>query len=643
MPAANARKMGNTSLIDRIQNPADLRKLALDELKTLSSEIRQRIIEVVSVRGGHLSSSLGAVELCIALHYCLNTPEDRIVFDVGHQAYAHKIITGRNRQFSRLREYGGISGFPNCFESEYDTCCPGHSSDAVSLALGLAEARRLRGTKERIAAVIGDGSLTGGMCFEALNQAGHLGTDILVVLNHNEMSIAASVGALSSYLNKIMSLPIYNRIRGEIVQFLAKSAMGEKIAPHLRKLEEVIKGIVVPGIFFEELGFRYFGPFDGHNLDTLVPALKNILEIKGPKMLHVVTKKGKGWRFAEESPERFHSAPPFDVSTGTFVVKKDAPAEETFTAVFSRKIAEIGERNPAVVTLTAAMPLGTGLHLFQQRFPGRFFDVGIAEAHAAGFAAGLSQRGLKVFVAIYSTFLPRAYDQLMQNISLPQNSVVFVLDRAGIVPDDGPTHQGIFDIAYLRTIPGCVIMAPKGKEELEQMLDFSVGCASPCFIRFPKDTAKSFSANAPLRFKQSEVLAEGEDVCIIAAGTMCVQALEARERLAGEHVSVGVMNPRFLKPFDEESILACAQRCRTFVTIEDGIVEGGFGQAVLGFLNRRGLLSKVRVLTIGLPTEPVSVGKRDVLFKKYGLDTESLCRTIKKFLGQPKTYEQAAY
>lgn len=643
MPTGNAKEMGNTSLIDRIQKPADLRKLALGELKTLSSEIRQRIIEVVSAQGGHISSSLGAVELCIALQYCLNTPEDRIVFDVGHQAYAHKIITGRNRQFSRLREYGGISGFPNCFESEYDTFCPGHSSDAVSLALGLAEARRLRGTKEKIAAVIGDGSLTGGMCFEALNQAGHLGADMLVVLNHNEMSIAASVGALSTYLNKIMSLPIYNRVRGEIVHFLAKSAVGEKIAPHLKKLEEVIKGIVVPGIFFEELGFRYFGPFDGHNLDVLIPALKNIMEIEGPKILHVVTKKGKGYRFAEEAPERFHSAPPFDVATGAFVVKKDAPAEETFTSVFSGKIAEIGARNTTVVTLTAAMPLGTGLHLFKQRFPGRFFDVGIAEAHAAGFAAGLSQKGLKVFVAIYSTFLPRAYDQLMQNIALPRNNVVFILDRAGIVPDDGPTHQGIFDIAYLRTIPGCVIMAPKGKEELEQMLDFSVECASPCFIRFPKDTAKSFSVNAPLRFKQSEVLAEGEDAFIIAAGTTCVQALEVRERLGREHVSIGVMNPRFLKPFDEESILSCARRCHNLVTIEDGIAEGGFGQAVLGWLNSKGMLSNVRVLTIGLPTEPVGVGKREFLLKKYGLDTESLCRTIKKFLGQHKTYERAAY
>jgi 1-deoxy-D-xylulose-5-phosphate synthase len=499
----------------------------------------------------------------------------------------------------------------------------------------------LRGSKEKIVAVIGDGSLTGGMCFEALNQAGHILSDLLVVLNHNEMSIAASVGALSNYLNKIMSLPIYNRIRGEIGQFLTKSAMGEKIAPHLRKLEEVIKGIVVPGIFFEELGFRYFGPFDGHNLDVLIPTFKNILEIEGPKIVHVITKKGKGYRFAEEAPERFHSAGPFDISSGEPASEEKTAGEETFTAVFGRKIAEIAGHHSNVAAVTAAMPLGTGLHIFQRHFPERFFDVGIAEAHAAAFAAGLAGKDFKVFVAIYSTFLQRAYDQVMQNIALPQARAVFVIDRAGVVPADGPTHQGIYDIAYLRTLPDCVIMAPKGKEELEQMLDFSLGCAQPCFIRFPKDIAKSFPVNPSLRFREAELVAEGDDLVIIAAGTTCVQALEVRRRLARENLSVGIINPRFLKPFDEECIIKQAERCRAVVTLEDGIIEGGFGQAVLGFLNRKGLLSKIRVLNLGLPTEFVGIGKREELFKQYGLDAESLSRSIKQFLQQPKTYEQA--
>lgn len=619
-------------MLNTIHSPADLRALPIADLPSVCNEIRQRIVDVVSRKGGHLSSSLGAVELCVALHYCLNTPEDMILFDVGHQAYAHKILTGRNQSFEHLREAQGISGFPNCFESEYDPFCSGHSSDAVSLALGLAEAKRLKKSRERVVAVIGDGSLTGGMCFEALNQAGHLGSDMLVVLNHNEMSIAASVGALSNYLNKIISKPIYNRIRHDIVHFLMKSSVGEKIAPHLKKLEEVLKGIVIPGIFFEEIGFRYFGPFDGHDTAHMTATIKNILEIEGPKILHVITKKGKGYHYAEKEPERFHSAGPFNKETGQFISSKTKGAEESFTAVFGKALVELGAQHPHVCAITAAMPLGTGLQQFSEKFPKRFFDVGIAEANALGVAAGLSKQGFKVFVAIYSTFLQRAYDQLIENVALQKRDIVCIIDRAGVVGEDGPTHHGILDIAYTRTIPDVVIMAPKGKEELEQMLEFSVGCKQPCFIRFPKDTAPSYESHSMVQFQQAEILAEGEDVLIIAVGTLCRQALEAQKQLKKEQISAAVLNPRFLKPFDEAAIRSMAERCKHVVIAEDGVTDGGFGAAVVEFFNRGGLLSQIQVVTLGFPSAFIPCGKREALLAQYGLDSAGMIKAVHRMI-----------
>ncbi|MDD4895009.1 MAG: 1-deoxy-D-xylulose-5-phosphate synthase, partial [Candidatus Omnitrophica bacterium] len=453
--------------LENINSPQDLKKISLEQLSVLADEIRKRLIEVVSCTGGHLASSLGAVELTIALHYCLDTPRDKIIWDVGHQSYAHKILTGRNKDFATLRQYQGISGFPAKDESAYDTFTTGHSSTAVSLALGLAVARDCMGKENnfKVAAVIGDGSLSGGLCFEGLNNAGHLKKDLVIILNTNELSIAPNVGALSTYLNKLISLPIYNRFKSSLENF-AKSRLpkGNRLIKIANKFEEGLKGLFVPGMFFEELGFRYFGPLDGHNLQTLIPRLKNILDIKGPLLIHVVTKKGKGYLHAENGPVKFHSTCPFEIDTGKAKAKGQRP--KTYTEAFSNKLVELAKEDTRITAITAAMPEGTGLDKFRDLYPDRFFDVGIAESHAVCFSAGLAREGLKPVVAVYSTFLQRAYDQIIECISLQGLGIILAVDRAGIVGEDGATHQGIFDIAFLRNIPSLVLMAPKDGQEL---------------------------------------------------------------------------------------------------------------------------------------------------------------------------------
>ena len=473
--------------LESVNSSADLKKLNTGQLGVLAQEVRKRMLEVVSSTGGHLASSLGAVELTIALHYCLDTPQDKIIWDVGHQAYAHKILTGRNKDFATFRQYGGISGFPSRDESVYDTFTTGHSSTAVSLAFGLACARDNLPHEEyfKVVAVIGDGSLSGGLCFEGLNNAGHFKKDILVVLNTNELSIAPNVGALSTYLNKIISLPVYNRFKESLENFVKSRIPGpSRILRLANKFEEGLKNLFIPGMLFEELGFRYFGPFNGHDLEVLIPALKNILNIKGPRLLHVITKKGKGYPPAENEPVRFHSIGPFAVATGKPLVG-EKPAK-TYTEVFSETLVELAKNNPKIVAVTAAMPEGTGLDKFRDLYPERFFDVGIAESHAVCFAAGLAKGGLKPIVAIYSTFLQRAYDQIIEEVALQNLGVVFAIDRAGIVGEDGVTHQGIFDIAFLRHIPNLVVMAPKDAQELEKMLAFAVNLDKPVAIRYPK-------------------------------------------------------------------------------------------------------------------------------------------------------------
>lgn len=612
-------------MLESIRSPRALRRLSVEELSTLAAEIRHKIIGVVSKTGGHLASSLGTVELAIALHYCLDTPRDKIVWDVGHQAYTHKILTGRNENFECLRQFGGITGFPCKDESEFDPFTTGHSSTAVSLALGLACARDILPEKDyfRAVAVIGDGSLSGGLCFEGLNNAGHLKKDLLVVLNTNEMSIAPNVGAMSTYLNKLISLPIYNRFKNSLDNFIsARIPRGSRILKLANKFEEGLKNLFVPGMVFEEFGFRYFGPFDGHNLSTLIPSLRKILQIKGPVLLHVITKKGKGYSPAEEEPVRFHSAAPFEVGTGKGIIKSGSK-QKTYTQVFSETIASLAAKDKKIVAITAAMPEGTGLDKFRDLYPNRFFDVGIAEGHAVSFAGGLAREGLKPVVAIYSTFLQRAYDQIFECVTLQDVGVVFCLDRAGVVSDDGATHQGVFDIAYLRNIPNMIIMAPRDATEFEDMLGFAVGLGKPVVLRYPKDVAPVLDVSrAPLALGKSEVFGQGKDFALIAFGSMVKPALEAAELLRAGGIDGAVINARFAKPLDEVLLKEIAQKVKHVFTVEDGVLDGGFGSAVKEVVD-------VPVVRLGLPDEFLPCGKREFLLEKYGLSAQGIAHTIK--------------
>ncbi len=602
--------------LDSINSPQDLKKLNIHQLGQLCAEIRGRVIEVVSKNGGHLASSLGAVEIITALHYCLNLPKDAIVFDVGHQAYTHKILTGRNSRMDSIRKFGGLSGFPTHSESIYDVFTVGHSSNAVSLALGLSA-----GNNSKTAALIGDGSLSGGLCFEGLNNAGHLKKDILVVLNTNELSISPAVGAVSVYLNKIISQPLYNRFRESLERFIGERLpKGKFILKLADKFEKELKGFFVPGMFFEELGFRYFGPLDGHNLEILIPTLKNLLTFKGPILLHIVTKKGKGYLPAEKEPVRFHGTGPFDVQSGRPL---KAPQEESYTDVFSRKMVCLAQKNKNIVAITAAMPEGTGLDKFRDRFPERFFDAGIAEAHALCFAAGLAKKGKIPVMAVYSTFLQRGYDQLIEDIALQQVPVVICIDRAGISGEDGVTHQGIFDIVYLRGIPHLTVMAASSGEELEGMLEFGVGLGAPCAIRYPKSAVScQLSAVSKIGLGKAQVLREGKDAVIIALGAMVGPALEAAEALKKENIGLCVVNARFIKPLDRELFLDLAGRFKCLITIEDGILDAGFGSAVQESVNRP-------LLRLGLPCEFVEHGSRSQLLEKYGLDVKGIVQSIR--------------
>jgi len=611
-------------MLEYINSPKDLKKISIEKLGELAAEIRHRIISVVSKTGGHLASSLGAVELAIALHYCFNAPKDIIIWDVGHQAYAHKLLTGRNKKFNYLRQYGGIAPFPNAIESEYDPFTLGHSSTAVSLALGMAKARDIRKTKEKIIAVIGDGSLTGGMCFEALNQAGHLKSDLIVVLNTNDMSISQSVGALSSYINKIISLPVYNRLKDAMENFmkLRIPKIGPRLAKVAERFEEFIKGMIIPGIFFEELGFRYFGPFDGHNLELLINNLRNISLLEGPILFHVITVKGKGYQPAEKFPEQFHSASAFDISTGS-LQSTSTPA--TYTSVFGEHLIELAKRNNKIIAITAAMATGTGLAKFSQIYPRRFFDVGIAEEHAVGFAAGLAKGGFRPFVAIYSTFLQRSYDQIAEEVCLQNLPIVLCIDRAGLVGEDGPTHHGVFDIVYLRTLPNIVIMAPSNKEEFKLMLDFALGYNGPIAIRYPKDIAVDFNgAASPIQLGKVEIISKGKDIALLALGSMVEIARQTRDLLLENGLNPTVVNARFVKPLSKDCIIELAQTHKYIFTFEEGSLEGGFGSGVLELLEQEKLLNKIEIYRFGLPCEFITFGPRSKLLQLYGLSPEQL-------------------
>ena len=632
-------------LLNQINSPKDLKKLPIEKLPELAEEIRQEIIKVICNTGGHLASSLGAVELTIALHYLLNAPTDRILWDVGHQAYAHKILTGRRARFGTIRQLGGLSGFPNKNESPYDIFTVGHSSTSISNALGLITARDLKNKNDKVAVVIGDAALGGGMAFEALNHAGHLKKNLLVILNDNELSISPTVGALSKYLNRILTNPLYNRIRKDSEALIKKvPKFGYKAYKAAKRFEEGLKNLLTAGIVFEEMGFRYFGPIDGHDINLLIEILKKVIELKEPVLLHVLTKKGRGYKYAEECPEKFHSASPFEVDTGIKKVMSDGEIQfvkgRTYTDVFGEYLVEVAKKSDKVVAITAAMPDGTGLSEFAKLFPDRFFDVGIAEQHAVGFAAGLARGGYKPIVAIYSTFLQRAYDQIIHDVALQDLPVVFCLDRAGLVGEDGPTHHGLFDLSYLRHIPKMVVMAPKDTEELRLMIDFAVQYNNgPIAIRYPRGAEEKQKTTVPsdarmmpkIELGKTEVLRKGKHAVIFALGSMVCLGQEAASVLDKEGINTTVINARFVKPLDEELLMDLSKRIKLFFTLEEGVVDGGFGSAVLEFFEMEKIWD-VKVKRIGLPSAFIEHGSREQLFRRYNLTPEGIVAIIKENL-----------
>jgi 1-deoxy-D-xylulose-5-phosphate synthase len=614
-------------LIEQIKSPADLRKLSLAELPALAAEIREEILKTVSQTGGHLASSLGAVELVMAAHYVFDTPADKVIWDVGHQTYAHKIITGRLKRFSTLRQFGGLSGFPNKEENpDYDLFTCGHSSTSISTALGLVAARDLGAGREKIVAVIGDASLAGGMAFEALNHAGHANKDMIVILNDNERSISRSVGALSRYLNRIIANPAYNRIRKDVEKLVKRiPRFGFRAYRAARKLEEGLKNLLIPGMIFEEMGFRYFGPIDGHNITQLVWALRNLKDLNEPVLIHVMTKKGRGYKPAEDDPSSFHSTGPFDVATGR---KPGIDSPVTFTDAFSEKILELAHKDHRIVGITAAMIDGTGFNKFASVFPDRFFDVGIAEEHAVGFSAGLARGGFRPVTAVYSTFLQRAYDQIIHDVCLQGLPVVFCLDRAGLVGEDGPTHHGAFDISYLRHIPNLTFMAPSTPDELKAMLELAVTLNGPAAIRYPRGPALSDRApGMPIEVGKAEVLKSGKDIAIIAIGSMAGAAMETSMLLSRKKIDAMVVNARFIKPLDEPLLIDIFKDIKKVVTIEDGVLDGGFGSAVLELVERSAVKG-VKVRRFGLPDKFIEHGQREELFSKYNLTPQAICDVI---------------
>jgi 1-deoxy-D-xylulose-5-phosphate synthase len=617
------------SMLDNIKSPRDLKVLRRDELAGLAEEIRGLMINTVSNTGGHLAPSLGAADLIIALHYCLDTPTDKIIFDVGHQAYAHKILTGRKDRFHTLRQKGGISGFPNAQESEYDLFTVGHGSTSISTALGVCCARDLQKTDEKIVAVIGDGSLGGGMAFEGLNHAGQLKKDIIIVLNDNEFSISPSVGAFSRYLNRVITNPVYNRVRSDVERLIRRvPKLGFRLASSAKRLEEGLKNLLVPGIIFEEMGIRYFGPVDGHNIPAMIEVINNILPLQGPRLIHVVTKKGKGFKFAEKAPSKFHGIAPFDTEDGTSHVS----GESSFTKSFGEKIIELASNDSRIAAITAAMPEGTGLGQFEKLFPSRFFNVGMAEAHAVGFAAGLARKGLVPVVAIYSTFLQRAYDQIIHDIALQNLHVILCLDRAGIVGEDGATHHGSFDISYLRHIPNLALLAPKDITEFELMLEYAVMHKGPIAIRYPRGGPinKSYN-NAPQKIEsgKAEMLRAGNDFAVFAIGDMVLPALEAAHMLSKDNIHVEVINLRFVKPIDSDTILRTAKRVKNILIVEDNALQGGAGSAVLEVLSDHSVTAEVKRL--GIPDNFMAHDTRLALLDSLGLSADGIAGKIRKW------------
>ena len=619
------------ALLDGVHSPADVRRLSLDQLCELAAEVRELIIQTTAKNGGHTASSLGVVELTLALHYVFDTPKDQIVWDVGHQCYAHKIITGRREQFRTLRQKDGISGFPKKSESEYDTFDTGHSGDSIAVALGSAVGDRLNGSSRRSVAVIGDGSVVAGMAFEALNQAGCLKQDVVVVLNDNEMSIARSTGAMAGYLNRMITGKMYNRLRGDVWNLLGHlpEDLGGKSRVAARKLQEGLKNLVVPSILFEELGFRYIGPVDGHNLAELIDTFKRVRQLHGPVLVHVVTRKGKGYEPAMRHPEQFHGTGPFDVDSGQPL----SSAGTTFTGAFGAKMVELAGRDERVVAVTAGMCLGTGLSPFREKFPNRLFDVGICEQHALAFGAGLAMAGVRPVVAVYSTFLARGLDQVIQDVCLQKLPVVLAVDRGGLVGEDGPTHHGAFDLSYLGMVPGLVVMAPMDEAELGAMLEFAIGhVGGPIAIRYPRGGSglPPRTVAAPVELGRAEVLRDGDRGCVLAVGYMSCVASRAADVLSNRGIDVTLVNSRFVKPLDRDLILSLADRHSAIVTIEENVLAGGFGSAVRELVERSGKVA--RVTSVGLEDRFYEQGPRDWLLDQAGLSPEKLADRLQQIL-----------
>ncbi len=621
--------------LEQIKSPSDLKKLSIPEMKKLAEEIREEMVYRVSKNGGHLASNLGVVELTIALHYVFNSPVDKIIWDVGHQSYSHKLITGRYEKFSSLRKYKGISGFPKRDESEHDAFSTGHSSTSISAALGIIEGRDKNKKDFKVIAVIGDGAMTAGLALEGLNNAGDLKKDLIVILNDNEMSISPNVGALSAYLNRILTGERFQKFKKETKSFLEGiPKLGGKAAKIAQKTEEMLKGLFLPGVLFEELGFNYVGPIDGHNVEHLIDTFKRIKASSSPVLIHIITKKGKGYEFSEKDPSLFHGIGPFNLETGIPIGGNAL----TYSEVFGDTLTELAKKDDRIIAITAAMKEGTGLEYFAKKYPERFYDVGIAEPHAVTFSAGLATQGLKPVVAIYSTFLQRAYDEILHDVCLQNLHVVFAIDRAGIVGDDGPTHNGIFDLSYLRHIPNLVVMAPKDDIELRYMLELALIHNGPVAIRYPRGKILPQVRNPKLtddfKIGEAEILKDGKDIALIALGNTVYPSLQAAERLEKQGTSTMVINARFVKPLDRNLISSVAAVVPRIITIEENILQGGFGSAVVEFLNKIEI-PHIKVKRIGIPDIFIEQGSQDELRKIYGLDEEGIYLATSSFLRAP--------
>ena len=629
-------------VLSKVDYPSDIRQLSLPQLKQLCSDIREYMVDTISEIGGHFGGGLGTVELTVAIHKVFNTPHDLVVWDTGHQAYPHKIITGRKEALNRIRKFGGISGFLKRSESEYDSFGAGHASTSLSAALGMAVARDIRKEDRHVVAVIGDGAMTGGMAYEAMNNSGILKSNLIVVLNDNNMSIAPNVWQISNYFTEMISHPDYNKFKGQIWDLTGKlDQFGDRVRRMAVRLEQGIKAVFTPGMLFEALGFRYFGPINGHNLHQVIKIFEQVKELKGPILVHALTQKGKGYKPAENHSQRLHASTPFDKLTGKAYKKDGTPP--AYTKIFGNALVEIIEKNPKVVGITAAMPDGTGLDILKEKIPQNFYDVGIAEQHAVTFSAGLATQGIIPVVAVYSTFLQRAFDQIIHDVALQKLHVVFVLDRAGLVGADGPTHHGTFDLAYLRLIPGMVIMSPKDEAELRNMVYTAVEhCEGPVAVRYPRGSSlgvKLEDGFSQIEIGKSEKLTDGDDIAILAVGSMVEYALKASEILKADGTSCEIINMRFIKPLDTTQLDEIAARHDRIVTLEENNLPGGFGSAVIEYFNDKNY--KNDILRLGIPDKFIDHGTQKELHKQIEIDPEGIADRITSFYKSTKSATKA--